>query len=165
MRKYLTTAMAIALMSGVSYADLQNVEIGGELRLRGANAKGELWAIAIETPNTSGRSVHSIAKLTDAGVATSGDYRNFFEHDGTVYSHTIDPRNGYPVAHEAASVTVVAETAASADAMATALLVLGPDDGLELAEREEIAAFYLLRDGEEFTELASTLFTSQVLMQ
>lgn len=141
------------------------VEIGGELRLRGTNASGELWAVAIETPNHLGRSVHSIARLTDAGVATSGDYRNFFEYDGLHYSHTIDPRTGYPVEHDAASVTVVADSAAFADAMATALLVLGPDDGLDLAERDGIAAYYLLRDGDEIEERASTIFSSQVSRQ
>ena len=141
------------------------VEIGGEMRMRGMNARSELWAIAIETPDRTGRSVESVARLTDSAMATSGDYRNFFEHDGRFYSHTIDPRTGYPVTHSGASVTVVADTAAFADAAATALLVLGPDAGMQLAERESIAAYFLLRLGSEFEERMSSLFATKVLIE
>ena len=139
------------------------VEIGGELRMRGSNATGERWAIAIETPTRTARSVQTVVRLTNTAMATSGDYRNYFEHDGTHYSHTIDPRTGYPVSHNGASVTVVADSAAFADATATALLVLGPDDGLKLAEQESIAAFFLLRLGNEFEERMSSLFATEVL--
>ena len=138
------------------------VEIGGEMRMRGTNARGELWAIAVETPDRTGRSVQTVMRLTDSAMATSGDYRNFFEHDGRFYSHTIDPRTGYPVTHNGASVTVVADTAAFADAAATALLVLGPDAGMKLAERESIAAYFLLRLGSEFEERMSSLFATKV---
>lgn len=141
------------------------VEIGGEMRLRGSNAKGEQWAIAIEAPMPGGRSVYRIVKLTDAGIATSGDYRNYFEHEGRRYSHTIDPRTGYPVDHAAASVTVVANTAAYADAMATALLVLGPEDGFRFAEQEGLAVYYLLRNDGEFEERVSSRFASKVSYQ
>jgi thiamine biosynthesis lipoprotein len=139
------------------------VEIGGELRLRGVNAKSEPWAIAIETPDPDSRSVRTVVHLTNTAMATSGDYRNFFEHGGRRYSHTIDPRNGFPVTHEGASVTVVANTAAFADAAATALLVMGPDEGLALAERESIAAYFLLRLGSGFEERVSSLFANEVL--
>lgn len=138
------------------------VEVGGEIRVRGRNAKGADWTIAIETPRAAGRSVHSIVGLSEKGVATSGDYRNFFEYEGRIYSHTIDPRTGYPVAHAAASVTVVAETAALADAMATALLVLGPDAGLPVAEEQELAVYYLVRVGDSFQARASRLFATAV---
>ena len=140
------------------------VEIGGEMRMRGINAKSKPWAIAIETPTRQSRSVQNVVSVTNSAVATSGDYRNFFEHDGQFYSHTIDPRTGSPVAHGAASVTVIADTAAFADAAATALLVLGPQAGLELAERESIAAYFLLRLGDEFDERMSPLFASRVLV-
>ena len=139
------------------------VEIGGEMRLRGTNARSEAWAIAIETPDRTGRSVRTVVHLSDTAMATSGDYRNFFEHEGRFYSHTIDPRTGYPVAHNGASVTVVAETAAFADAAATALLVLGPDAGMRLAEQENIAAYFLLRLGSEFEERMSSLFAMKVM--
>ena len=138
------------------------VEIGGELRMRGSNAYGEFWGIAIETPDTGGRTVQKVVRLTNAAVATSGDYRNFFEHDGRLYSHTIDPRTGYPISHDAASVTVIAETAAFADAMATALLVMGPEIGLEFAEREGIAAMFLVRHDGHVEERASTRFADEV---
>ena len=145
-------------------ADVQNylVEIGGELRMRGTNASGENWGIAIESPGGIGRAVQSVVQLTDSAMATSGDYRNYFEHDGRMYSHTIDPRTGYPVAHAAASVTVIADTAAYADAMATALLVMGPEDGIAFAEREDIAVLFLVRDDGSFRELASAAFHERV---
>lgn len=136
------------------------VEIGGELRLRGKNATGSAWAIGIEEPAFASRSVHSIVGLSDTAIATSGDYRNYFESDGAYYSHTIDPRTGYPVTHTGASVTVVAETAAYADAMATALLVLGPEDGLALAQREGIAMFFQLRVDGAIEERASDSFVT-----
>ena len=141
------------------------VEIGGELRMRGLNAKEQPWAIAVESPKRSERSVQIVMNLSNAAMATSGDYRNYFEHDGAFYSHTIDPRTGRPISHNAASVTVVADTAAFADAAATALLVLGPDDGLELANRENIAALFLLRLGEQFEERMSQSFKAKVLGQ
>ena len=134
------------------------VEIGGELRVRGRNAGGEGWRIAIESPDRTGRSVQSVVRLTNAAMATSGDYRNYFEHDGRMYSHTIDPRTGYPVAHDAASVTVIAATAAYADAMATALIVMGPADGIAFAEREGIAALFLVRADDGFRAVSSAAF-------
>ena len=134
------------------------VELGGELKLRGSNADGELWSVAIERPPPGGRSVQSIVRLTDVAVATSGDYRNFFEHEGQRYSHTIDPRTGRPVTHSLAQVTVLADSAAEADAMATALLVLGPNRGLAFAERENLAAYFLLRDDDDISASWSTRF-------
>ena len=121
------------------------VEVGGELRVRGHNADGLKWAVAIEAPLSTKRMPHSVLRVTDTSVATSGDYRNFFEHDGQRYSHTIDARTGRPVTHALAAVTVVNESAAYADAMATALLVLGPSDGLARAESLGVAAKFLIR--------------------
>ncbi|HWM26839.1 MAG TPA: FAD:protein FMN transferase [Woeseiaceae bacterium] len=134
------------------------VEIGGELRLRGRDVDGELWAVAIEAPADNGRTLSRIVKLTDTAMATSGDYRNFFEYEGRRYSHTIDPHTGRPTTHNLASVTVISETAALADAMATALLVLGPDEGFDLAAREQIAAYFQLRTGNGFEERTTPAF-------
>ena len=134
------------------------VEIGGELKLRGKNAQGLKWAVAVEAPSTTKRVPHSVLRLTNTGVATSGDYRNFFDHDGKQYSHTIDARTGYPVSHALAAVTVVNESTAYADAMATALLVLGPKDGPERAERLGIAAYFLIRDKTGIEEIESPSF-------
>ena len=137
------------------------VEIGGEMRLSGANGRGEDWAVAIESPLPGERAVHRVLRLTDVAVATSGDYRNFFEVEGRRYSHTIDPRTGFPVAHRAAAVTVLADTAARADALATALLVMGPEAGLGFAEREGLAALFLLRDDEAIVERPSPAFSAK----
>jgi thiamine biosynthesis lipoprotein len=103
--------------------------------------------VAIETASDPEPSVLRILNLRDMAVATSGDYRNFFEYEGRRYSHLIDPRTGRPTTHNLAAVTVVARRAALADAWATALLVLGPDDGFELAVREQIPAAFQLRTG------------------
>jgi thiamine biosynthesis lipoprotein len=133
------------------------------VRAIGHNDRGQPWQIAIEKPVSEGRAVERVVQLDGLALATSGDYRNYFEHEGRFYSHTIDPRTGYPVTHEAASVTVIAQTAAFADAAATALLVLGPDAGMKLAEQENIAAYFLLRLGNEFEERMTSLFATKVL--
>lgn len=137
------------------------VEIGGELRLHGHNAGGKLWSVAIEKPADFESAVQTIVQLTDVAVATSGDYRNFFLFDGQRYSHTIDPNTGYPVTHNTAAVTVISDTAAYADAIATALLVLGVDEGMALAEREGIAAYFMLRT-DSGLEAYATLAFAQV---
>lgn len=149
--------MVAALMDDRGFGNYL-VEIGGELRMRGHNAEGRDWAIAIEKPSENERAVQTIMRLTDMAVATSGDYRNFFEYGGVRYSHTIDPRTGRPVTHNGASVTVIAASATEADALATGLLVLGPDDGLALAKHEGIAARYLVRGKSEIRTLSSPTF-------
>jgi thiamine biosynthesis lipoprotein len=138
------------------------VEVGGDLRVRGHNASQAKWRVAIEKPDPPRDVVEKIIHVSDLSVATSGDYRNFFEFEGERFSHTIDPRSGRPVAHALASVTVLGDTAAYADAIATALMVLGPDTGFKFAEREGIAAFFLLRDEGALSERASTRFEALV---
>lgn len=138
------------------------VEIGGEVRARGSNGRDVSWSIGVEAPQRDSRSVARIVRLDDAAMATSGDYRIYFESAGTFYSHTIDPRTGYPVSHNAAAVTVVADTTAFADGMATALLVLGPDEGLKLAERQDIAALFQLRVEDAIEERMSTRFAREL---
>jgi thiamine biosynthesis lipoprotein len=134
------------------------VEVGGELRLGGHNASGKMWAIGIETPVADRRQPHMIIRLTDTAVATSGDYRNFFEADGERYSHTIDTRTGKPVTHSLASVTVIDNDGYRADALATALLVLGPEKGMELATREDLAVLFLLRRESGIDERSTPAF-------
>lgn len=135
------------------------VEIGGELRLRGHNASGEAWAIGVEAPLPDVRQPQMIIHLTDAAMATSGDYRNYFESGGQRYSHTIDTRTGRPVTHSLASVTVIDDKAWRADALATALLVMGPAEGMAFAERENMAVLMLLRGDNGVEERRSTAFT------
>ena len=126
------------------------VELGGEMRVAGMSGRGDPWRIAIEQPDSAGRSVARAISLTDAAVATSGDYRNFFEKDGERYSHTIDPRTGYPVAHELVSVTVIHPSATLADAWATALTVLGPEAGMAVARAGGLAVYCITREGRDF---------------
>jgi len=92
-------------------------------------------------------------------VATSGDYRNYFEKEGRRYSHTIDPQTGYPINHTLASVTVVMPTCSLADAWATALNVAGPEAGMALAEANDLAVYMIIRDGDGFRTEASSSFT------
>jgi thiamine biosynthesis lipoprotein len=133
-------------------------EIGGELRAKGTKPGDKPWRIAIERPSADSREVYRIVPLKDAAMATSGDYRNFYEHDGRVYSHTIDPSTGRPVEHLLASVTVITEDCATADGLATALLVLGPERGVELAESLGLAAFFVSRINGEYTHRATSAF-------
>ncbi|MGB5606209.1 MAG: FAD:protein FMN transferase [Gammaproteobacteria bacterium] len=135
------------------------VEIGGELRGKGHNRRGEQWRIGIETPSTGKRMVYTVVAIDDIAVATSGDYRNYFEQDGRRYSHTIDPVTGRPITHKLASVTVVGRSTMQADAMATALMVLGPDKGYALAEREGLAACFIIRGAHGFTDRQTTAFS------
>lgn len=121
------------------------VEIGGELRGAGVRFDGEPWRVAIEEPAATGRRVHRVVLLRDAAMATSGDYRNYYELDGERISHTIDPRSGEPIRHRLASVTVIHTEAAEADALATALNVLGSEAGYSLAEANGLAAYFLVR--------------------
>lgn len=140
------------------------VEVGGELRVAGHNRRGERWTVAVEDPLAAGREVQRVLNVTDTAVATSGDYRNFFDYEGTRYSHTIDPRTGWPVSHGLVSVTVLDESAALADALATALLVLGPEAGGELAERAGIAAYFLVRSGEGLMARWTSAFAEREVM-
>ena len=134
------------------------VEIGGELKAKGRNPQDQAWTIAIEEPAPGKRAIKRVIQITDRGLATSGDYRNFFEKDGRRYSHAMDPRTGRPVQHRLASVTVVSETAMQADAMATALLVLGPEAGYALAQQEELAAFFIVINDDGFAEKSTPEF-------
>lgn len=133
------------------------VEIGGELRLHGHNALGEAWRIGVESPKAGGK-IQPIV-VSEAGMATSGDYRNYFEQNGIRFSHTIDPATGKPVTHSLASVTVIAATSAKADALATAFSVLGGSKSLALAEEQGIAIYIIERIPEGFTARHSSAFT------
>jgi thiamine biosynthesis lipoprotein len=134
------------------------VEIGGELRARGLSPRRRAWRIGVEKPVAGRRAVQRIVALDGAAIATSGNYRIFFERDAARYCHIIDPRSGAPVEHELASVTVIGPSTMQADALSTALMVLGPDAGQALALREEIAALFIVKDGNGFAELSTPAF-------
>jgi len=134
------------------------VEIGGEVRARGRKPDGSAWRIGIEIPQDRGRAIEQVLALHDISVATSGDYRNYFEQDGVRYSHTIDPATGYPIRRGLASVTVLANDCARADALATALMVMGPDKGMKFAGQQGIAAHFIIRAGAGFSTRSSQAF-------
>ena len=124
------------------------VGIDGEMRALGLRPDGAPWTIAVEAPDPERRARHSILSLQDAAVATSGDYRHWVEVQGRRLSHTMNPRRGAPVVAAPASVTVVAQTCAEADAWATALMVLDPDEGTKVARQRGLDALFLSRDNE-----------------
>lgn len=134
------------------------VELGGEVRAAGTNARGKAWRVGIERPHYPPRTVQRLVPLENTSMATSGDYRNYRELNGVRYSHILDPRTGWPIRHRLASVSVVHPQCMVADAFATALMVMGVEEGLALAEKEGLAAYFLVRDGDGFKESATTSF-------
>ncbi len=140
------------------------VEIGGDLYAAGRNPDGLPWQIGIESPNPADRGVMGVVGVSGLGLASSGDYRNYFENDGRRYSHLIDPTTGLPVDHDTASATVLAENAMLADAWSTAMLILGRERGLEVAQRHNIAVQFVDRNRESapagFKTHASEAFKS-----
>lgn len=141
------------------------VEIGGEVRARGRNGRGSIWRIAIERPLEGERSVQAIIEIDGLAVATSGDYRHYFERDGRRYSHTIDPMTARPVGERLASVTVVTESAMESDALATAFTVMGADAGYDLALERGLAALFITRRDGRFAERATPAFERRRLQR
>ena len=118
------------------------VEIGGEIRVKGNNSEGKLWTIGIDKPveksTANNRELQEIIQLNDRSVATSGSYRKFYEKDGIKYSHTLDPKTGYPVTHSLLSATVVAPNCALADGLATAFMVMGTKKSVRFIKSNKI---------------------------
>jgi thiamine biosynthesis lipoprotein len=121
------------------------VEIGGEVVCKGVNGKGNVWRIGIDDPVGDGQLTAAIA-LDNRAIATSGDYRNFYVKDGKKYAHTISPQTGYPVDHSVLSVSVIADDCMSADAYATAFMVMGLDDTIALLEERGSLDAYIIFD-------------------
>jgi FAD:protein FMN transferase len=137
------------------------VEIGGELRGEGCKPDGTPWWVAIEGPRAAHSKVtETVIALHGLAVATSGDKRRNFQCGGRWYAHTLDPRTGHPVQNGVVSVTVVADTCMEADALSTALYVLGEEDGLACASRRGIPALFVLEDGDLLRESLSPAFTA-----
>jgi thiamine biosynthesis lipoprotein len=126
------------------------VDIGGEVKARGNKSDGSFWKVGIEKPakeKEDPRDLKAVVDLEDLSIATSGNYRKFYEEDGMRYSHTIDPKTGYPVQHSLLSVSVIAETTAIADAYATAFMVMGLEKSKSfLAEHGGFDAFFIFSD-------------------
>jgi thiamine biosynthesis lipoprotein len=138
------------------------VEVGGEMRLSGVKASGKAWSIAIEKPETHTRSVPKIMSVGNNAVATSGDYRIYYEENGVRYSHLIDPDTGYPIKHNLVSVTVVHPSSMTADGLATALNVMGKEKALALAEKHDLAVLMITKEKQGFTEYTSAMFDQLV---
>jgi FAD:protein FMN transferase len=138
------------------------VEIGGEVRTKGRKPDGGLWRIGIERPVAGTRQLDCAVELDDRSLATSGDYRNFVERQGRRYSHEIDPRTGRPVDHALISVSVLADDCLTADAWATALLVLGPDAALPAARRRGVEVLCMIRSGDGWVEHATPGFAARI---
>ncbi len=135
------------------------VEVGGELRAKGNNLANVAWKVGVEVPTPQLRQVYQAIQLIDEGIATSGDYRNYYEIDGKRFSHTIDPVTARPVKHTLASVTVIASTAMQADGWATALMVLGVEKGVVVAEQHQLAVLFISRTPDSFTDHATTAYS------
>jgi thiamine biosynthesis lipoprotein len=135
------------------------VEAGGEVRTRGRNGEGRPWQVAVERPDAWPQQALRVVGLSGLAMATSGDYRNFYLHGGRRYSHEIDPFTREPVQSRLASVTVVHEECMFADAMATALFVMGLGRGIALARQRQLAALFVVREGGgSFSEHPSPAF-------
>lgn len=123
------------------------IDIGGEVRARGRNARGESWRIAVERPVDAQPEPYAIVQLDNMSITTSGEYRHYVMRDGHRYSHTIDPRTGRPVEHTLASVVVISATSLEADAWATAFNVLGAQAGYALAAQREMPVMFIVEEG------------------
>lgn len=138
------------------------VEIGGEMRVSGVKTNGLEWRIAIEKPVSTERSVQRVMSIGSNAVATSGDYRNYYEQDGVRYSHLIDPSTGFPIQHSLVSVTVIHPSSMTADGLATALIVMGLDKALELARQNNLSVLLIARENDQYKEYTTGNFDDYV---
>ncbi|MEZ5536376.1 MAG: FAD:protein FMN transferase [Thiolinea sp.] len=139
------------------------VEIGGEIHTKGQSPRGDEWRIAVEKPVDLARSVQQGLRLREGGLATSGDYRNYFNEGGRRYSHTIDPATGYPVRYSLASVSVMADNTMLADAYATMLMAMGEVKGREFALQQGIPAYFIWRTDGGFETFATEGFEQALI--
>ncbi len=142
------------------------VEIGGEVRVKGEKRPNIPWNVAVQKPVVStdhlpgSTDIQKLVPLKDASLATSGDYHNFFEHEGRRFSHTIDPQTGRPITHMLTSVSVISPTCAQADGIATALMVMGPERGFQWALDRNLPVYMIVKQAERFQERLSPQFQS-----
>jgi thiamine biosynthesis lipoprotein len=134
------------------------IDVGGEVLARGRNQAGTPWQVAIERPVPHGGTIQRVVPISDLAITTAGDYQKYREVDGQRITHILDPRTGRPLSHRLASVTVIDPLAVRADAFDTALMVLGTDEGLALATKLNLAALFIERTNDGFTERATPRF-------
>ncbi len=136
------------------------INIGGDILTKGYNSKKENWVIGIENPNLKEKLIKEIVNLTNKGLATSGDYKNFFTKNGKRYSHIINPKTGKPIKHSTKSVTVIHENSMKADGWATAFLALGSLEGLKIANKEKIAVIFIDEIDNKLIKFKSNAFNN-----
>jgi thiamine biosynthesis lipoprotein len=141
------------------------VEIGGELRAKGLNDRGKYWRVAIEKPDVMQRTPYKAIELRNSAMATSGDYRNYFEVDGVRFSHTISPISGRPITHNVASVTVIEPSTAKADGYATAINVMGVDEGIKMSDELGLAVLIIIKTENGFEERYSSKYKGLIESQ
>ena len=134
------------------------VEVGGEVRAQGQSLADRPWRVAVERPHIDKLVAHRVLPLSDLAMATSGTYRNYFDAGGRRYSHTIDPASGWPIDHHTISVSVIHPSCMTADALATALLVLGADRGLQLAEKNGLTVLFMREKNDRIEEIKTSHF-------
>ena len=137
------------------------IEIGGELVIKGMNPKNQKWSVGIQKPTDDTlhlqNDLQTILKITNRAMATSGNYRNFYYKDGKKYAHTIDPKSGYPVQHSILSSTILAKDCATADAYATAFMVMGLESAKNVLKRHpEIDAYFIYADEKDNNQIYMT---------
>lgn len=137
------------------------VEIGGEVRTKGTKTNGEPWRIGIERPLSDRRAVEKVVALSGDSMATSGDYRNYFEQGGVRYSHTIDPRTGRPIKHTLVSASILTPSCMTADGYATTVMVLGPQEGYDWLVERGVAALLIVKVGNKFVEKPTPAFEAK----
>lgn len=138
------------------------VEIGGEMRSSGQKVGDKEWRVAVEKPIAGERSVQVIFAPGDNAIATSGDYRNYFEQDGVRFSHIIDTATGKPITHKLVSVTVLHESSMTADGLSTALMTFGTDAAIQFAEQNNLAVYMLTKTADGFSTYTSKPFEKHI---
>jgi len=144
----------------LDYLNINNyiIDIGGDIFAKGHNKNNKDWVVGIENPKLNEKLIKEIVNVSNKGVATSGEYKNYFSKDGTKYSHIINPKNGMPITHSTKSVTVVDKNAMSADGWATALIAMGSEVGLKVAEKEKIAVMFIDQVDDKLLKIKSSEF-------
>lgn len=134
------------------------VEIGGEMRLKGHNGRRKPWQVGVIKPDSSQRSAQRKIYPGNNGLATSGDYYQYFERDGIRYSHILNPKSGRPIRHNLASVTVIHPSSMTADGLSTGIMAMGAEKGMALAETHNLAVYFIIRDDDKFVSKMSSAF-------
>jgi thiamine biosynthesis lipoprotein len=141
---------AVAALLDQAHIENYLVELAGEVRARGSHPDGKAWRVGIERPAENAlatEKIQTIVELDNRGMSTSGNYRNFEAADGKTYGHILDPRTGYPVSNSLVSATVLAPDTMTADAYATAMIVMGFDEAIKLVEgHPELSAYFIVMD-------------------